>query len=286
MHVEGGNTGLLPRSGPDNVAGPYSATGTQERPVDWRWREAATQLEVNGGSARWHPDPWVAGALIVMADVVRRAEDPPSPIHLAIGDAQAIYHSDSLRKQILEARLIADVPLSDIAAGCEVAELVIQAYEALFFDMAAPHGRWWQGGASLDGLSVKPTGATNFGWALKVIASQYGAKGLQEAIDTLFAVDGRSLAADITLEDVLEETDLFAARFKIASKVRPHTKRMAKASGRYLDSIGRAFTKTDKAEREFNLLAAATIPPPLGREIAEMRKERDRMRQTSVNHEE
>lgn len=109
------------------------------RSVDWRWRLA--QRQCNGNvAARRRRDHWVAAASALASEfeayrLQRRAAPTNAAIVSAVRDASILAHDPTLLQSELRARILANEPATAISDRIAVQSLVIDAYEAVFFDV-------------------------------------------------------------------------------------------------------------------------------------------------------
>ncbi|MBM4089188.1 MAG: hypothetical protein FJ276_07135 [Planctomycetes bacterium] len=184
---------------------------------DWRWQKASRWYNTGVGTDT--DDPWVIRAVAVLWALQARPTVPQLPAEL-YPTAQAIqlYARDALEKQLLEARLLAQQDDKEIAARCGTTPDVIAAYAALFFDVRGPGRKQvWLAGQFFGG--TVPSGCHGqLGDALKQRAFFVGSQAVEELIEVMFTLDGRTVAA-CTAPDLPEES--LMTRFELAIALLP-----------------------------------------------------------------
>ena len=105
--------------------------------VDRRWRIAEL---VARGFTPWETDrsdPWVQRAVtyLQMPPATGTGTEQPAADPVNIATAVAVHKSDKLTRGTLEARILARLPVDQVAAACGLTVEAVQAYEALFFDV-------------------------------------------------------------------------------------------------------------------------------------------------------
>jgi hypothetical protein len=106
-------------------------------PVHRRWRIAEL---VAGGFTAWETDredPWVQRAVTYLK-TASAAGTSTEQIAADLADVDAalqVHKGDTLTRGVLEARILARLPVEQVAAACQLTVGAVQAYEALFFDV-------------------------------------------------------------------------------------------------------------------------------------------------------
>jgi hypothetical protein len=106
-------------------------------PMDRRWRLA--ELVARGFTA-WETDredPWVQRGVTYLktASAAGTSTEQPAADLADVDAALQVHKSDKLTRGVLEARILARLPVDQVAAACGLSEEAVQAYEALFFDV-------------------------------------------------------------------------------------------------------------------------------------------------------
>jgi hypothetical protein len=102
-----------------------------------RWRLAEL---VARGFTPWETDrvdPWVRRAVTYL-QTVSAAGTGTEQFAADLADVDAalqVQKSDKLTRGVLEARILARLPVDQVAAACQLTVGAVQAYEALFFDV-------------------------------------------------------------------------------------------------------------------------------------------------------
>jgi len=184
---------------------------------DWRWQKASRWYNTGVGGDT--DDPWVIGAVAVLLAVQTRSTVPqlPAELHPTVQAIQ-LHARDALEKQLLEARLLAQQDDQEIAARCGTTPDLIAAYAALFFDVRGPGRKQvWLAGQFFGG--TVPSGCHGqLGDALKQRAFFVGSQAVEELIEVMFTLDGRTVAA-CTAPDLPEES--LMTRFELAIALLP-----------------------------------------------------------------
>ena len=97
------------------------------RPPDWRSKVASAGLTVPG-------DKWCERSLAHRPKKGRRTADQE------LVAAYALYDGDPLLRAELEARVLLNQLPEEIALHCRLTSQVVEAYEAVFFDVRRHHG--------------------------------------------------------------------------------------------------------------------------------------------------
>jgi hypothetical protein len=106
-------------------------------PLDRRWRIAEL---VARGFTPWaadQEDPWVQRAVTYLQAPPAAGPEHPAADLANIATAVAVHKSDKLTRGVLEARILARLPVEQVAAACQLTVGAVQAYEALFFDVSS-----------------------------------------------------------------------------------------------------------------------------------------------------
>jgi hypothetical protein len=111
------------------------------RPVDWRWHLAGFLADgaISRDLIRRH-DPWLERAVRFGAthgadgELAADLDDP-------ISGALRLHRGDPVAKLEVEARLLAGQSIAEVADRCGLDPETVEAYEALFFDVADHLGR-------------------------------------------------------------------------------------------------------------------------------------------------
>jgi hypothetical protein len=106
-------------------------------PVDRRWRIAEL---VARGFTPWaadREDPWVQRAVTYLqtASAAGTGTEQPAADLAGVDAALQVHKSNKLTRGTLEARILARLPVDQVAAACGLTVEAVQAYEALFFDV-------------------------------------------------------------------------------------------------------------------------------------------------------
>lgn len=99
-------------------------------PIDWRWQRAEWRLRTRSRRGERQDDEWVRRAFKHQR-WARRGITKDSDI----AQAQQLLAEDVWKRTELESRILADQPTHEIACRLRVSSGVVQAVEALFFDV-------------------------------------------------------------------------------------------------------------------------------------------------------
>jgi len=139
---------VFPEEGKEDPSAPAPAAGAKWRPpvptprpfeFGWEddWPDADWQRAVRaaaGSPCRDAKNPGWVGRAVRYLRALAACATPADP---AVDDAYALRCSaDKLARGVLEARLLADQPAAEIAAACALPVEAVEAYAALFFDVA------------------------------------------------------------------------------------------------------------------------------------------------------
>src|SRR5262249_33481522 len=111
----------------------YLQRGHPLRPPAWRWLRAADLWEQGGEPSTSWDDPWVRKALRLHRALHQEKNLQKRTQLSALFQAYQLYCDESLLRCEVEARLLTDEPLAQIAAKCGTTPTVINAYQQLFF---------------------------------------------------------------------------------------------------------------------------------------------------------
>lgn len=122
----------------------YCSPSCPYRPTRWRFRRAELLFVLNFPARARRDDVWLQRAYDYHRDVWRLRARPPGgrarravPDPVIEGALDLWATTDLLCRWEVEARILADQPYSEVAARTGISEPVIDAYEALFFNVAA-----------------------------------------------------------------------------------------------------------------------------------------------------
>ena len=104
-------------------------------PVHRRWRIAEL---VARGFTPWAADledPWVQRGVTYLQTPSAAGPEQPAADLADVDAALQVHKSDKLTRGVLEARILARLPVDQVAAACQLTVGAVQAYEALFFDV-------------------------------------------------------------------------------------------------------------------------------------------------------
>ena len=195
---------------------------------------------------------------------------------VSIAAAWELWQEDSLAKHLLEARLLAQEDPEEIYARCHLSQLTICAYLMLLFDV---RGRDRKGIWFLHPLSIgKPTGSPvwHFGFALKQFACFHISEDLNDHIDVLCRLDGKTMADGLPDRATAAFGQELAIRQTLAKPLLPNTRPMNELLQRLEEAAvsdllaGRS--SSESIDLAIEILRKAKIPVALRKEIRRVRE--------------
>jgi len=278
MNKEDTNTALLPGSTSDS-AQPSSAAKRHAElmrdHVDGRWRVVVDLFQSSGDERHQHGDPWVA----TMLETLYKTQGPDEALSGPQRDmrgALRIFWGDTLLRQLVEARLLAQEDVATVAQRCLLTEGVVEAYSAMFFNTTGFDG---QGRYRATEAYFPPPGPQSLpcslGRLLKRLALDEGAGELERVIGALLRVKGRTLADGLTEEDLFYGNEDGGIRLSVAMTIPELSARHRKAREAYREAFGlrsRGQTMERRTKLLLDVLMAVRIPGALQRELRELRR--------------
>ena len=205
-----------------------------EKYFDWRFRYAHHLAEHTEKRPIRHADVWVERVANFLAtpqegNVGRRSED----VEFALRDALEIYSSDSLVREVLEARLLAQQSPGYIAGKCKLDELAIEAYEAVFFNVRG--NRRLQVWCRENGPSLPPGNSLvrQLGSVVKRAILTQGPLGINDRIGVLLELDGDTMADGLPEPASSEFPRTFYIRQEFARPLLPHSRTASRLYDRF-----------------------------------------------------
>ena len=169
-----------------------------EKYLDWRLRYGGYLAQNTAKRPIQHADPWVSHVANLLAmHLDDRNGCRPTEVALAIKEAHGIRSSDTLVRQVLEARLLAQQTPSEIAGKCNLSQLTIAAFAALFFDVRGQRRTqvWFR--TSILPQQPKPSLAWQLGSIVKTCIIGHGFEGIEDRIGVLLGLGGTTLADEL-----------------------------------------------------------------------------------------
>jgi hypothetical protein len=248
-----------------------------EKYLDWRFRYAHHLAEHAEELPIQHGDAWVEHAANFLATPqVGNVGCSATDAELAIRDALAIYSSDSLVREVLEARLLAQQSPGYIAGKCRLDELAIVAYEAVFFSVRG-HQRM-QVWCRENYLSSPPGNSLvqQLGSVVKRAIFTQGPVGIEDRIGVLLELGADTLADGLSEPASPEFQRTFYIRQEFAGPLLPHNRTASRLYDRFRQvaagrvSLGRTSYEAILAGME--VLRMARISLALQHELHRLRQ--------------
>jgi hypothetical protein len=203
----------------EQPAADLRVSASDPRPFNWRLLATRQLLAEADEELPRHADPWINDlAQLCYLGRLRSKSFVPTSRHRAIRDAVLLKESGSLAAEVLEARLLAGLPPTWIAAHCPIRPDVIEAYTALHFDVSLPNPkqRWIRTGLL---ANLKPGNRTiwELGTYLKRTGIMLGAPAMEHSIRFLAELEGPTLADGLAEPGTPEFVSDVFARGSIAA---------------------------------------------------------------------
>ena len=111
--------------------------------TDWRWRTAINLAWICTHPEPCPDDPWLKVA-VEFWTITKRGwgNQKPTSLQRAIPDAYALHAHETLERDLVEARLLADESVEEIAQRTGTDVNVVSAYAMLFFDVSSLERRF------------------------------------------------------------------------------------------------------------------------------------------------
>jgi hypothetical protein len=157
----------------------------------------------------------------------------PTDVDFAIKEAFEIYSSDTLVRQVLEGRLLAQQSPGEIASKCTLDQLPVEAYGAVCFDVRG-HRRtqvWFR----TNHLSLPPSNSLvwRLGAIIKGSILLQGHQGIEDRINVLLGLEGDNLADGLPERTSPEFAKTFLIRQEFAGPLLPRTRTASQLSDRF-----------------------------------------------------
>jgi hypothetical protein len=243
--------------------------------VDWRFRRAIQLVDEASGSPPCHEDVWIEEtAWLLYASKTGDNHCQPTPRQGSIREATALRRDDSLEASVLEARLLAQQIPEEIAARCQLPQPVIEAYNALFFDVRGRVHVWFQSAIPL--LAARQHRGWHMGSFLKNLAVSGGSVALEEAIDLLCRLSGPTLAEGLPEPGTVDSVHELIMRANLAFELLRNPNHLQQLQDG-IDRYNLEFRSTGRVSEE----ATSTVVEILHKAklSATLRKEIQRLRQ-------
>jgi len=200
----------------------------------------------------------------------------PTDVDFAIKVAFDVYTSDTLVRQVLEARLLAQQSPSEISDKCSHDQLTIEAYGAVFFDVRG-HRRtqvWFR----TNHLSLPPSNSQvwQLGSIIKNAILTQGHQGIEDRIGILLGLDGDTLADRMPDRTSPEFRKTFLIRQEFAGSLLPQSRTVSRLHDRFRQAAATDLTaghSSDKAvSAGLEILRRAKITVALRKQLKQLRQ--------------
>lgn len=158
-----------------------------ERHPDWRWRTALRLAHENPHGPVEHDDPWVEQAVEYVQAHNRNPRARPSDQHKAIVEACRFQRKDSIARVLVEAGLLGQQPPAEIAEQWGLADKMVTAFGALFFDVQGTTG--WSTWCDAEPIAQSSRGRSRFCHALRRSVRSLGVDALPRTVEILREYD-------------------------------------------------------------------------------------------------
>ncbi|NQU24229.1 MAG: hypothetical protein HQ567_23350 [Candidatus Nealsonbacteria bacterium] len=247
------------------------------RHLDWRFRYASHLVRNSSQRPITHEDPWIQAAVDFCVAHKSGWEDrEPTIVDVSIATALELRQEDSLAKHLLEARLIAQEQPQEIYERCHLSQLTICAYLMLLFDVRGRDRKaiWFS--------HPRPTGKIesaevwHFGFALKQFACFHTSEELNDHIDVLCSLDGKTMADGLPDRATAALGQELASRQALAKSLLPDNRPTKELLQRFDEAVvgdllaGRS--SSESIDLAIEILRKAKIPAELRKEIRRVRE--------------
>jgi hypothetical protein len=200
--------------------GPYEP----DRFINWRWLHAEDLATAFPGFPCENEDRWVEyAARYFQTNQASPKRRRRFKSYVLVERALAIHTGDELRRDILEARLLADETYDDISERMDLSKKAIEGYEKLFFDFRRKReSKLWisEHAIRLDMRCGTPP-------SLGIVLRKYGFHGgrymLEYLLEFVERFTGDNLAADLPDLKTPEGLHELSVRCFLATELLPKT---------------------------------------------------------------
>jgi len=224
-----------------------------------------------------HDDPWVEKAAnCFVACLDGWGEREPTEVEWDFVGARDIATAESLERDLLEARLIAQEHVDDIAARSRFTSSLITMYQKLFFDVEGDEGRRrWFAGPSIS-TPFMPLFKMTLGGAFKMLAYRNGSEALEDTVEVVFELAGPTLADGLPDTETLDGQKELRVRLDLAKLMLPPLRNGECLLDRLFDvpfddEQPSAMT-AEEIEEAVKTLSRAKLPKSVFREIQKLRQ--------------
>jgi hypothetical protein len=248
-----------------------------EQYLDWRFRYAYHLVTESNDEPAKHEDAWLGHAV----DFLKLCQDgngsrEPTDVDFAINGAHDIQMSDTLVRQVLEGRLLAQQSPREIANKCNLDQLTIEAYGAVFFDVRG-HRRtqvWFR----TNHLARPPSKARvwQLGSIIKGSILLQGHQGIEDRIDVILGLDGSNLADGLPERTSPEFAKTFHIRQEFAGPLLPRSRTASRLYDQFRQAAAADLTaghsSAEAVSAGLEVLRRAKITVALRKQLTQLRK--------------
>jgi len=218
-----------------------------------------------------------AAANVFACQLDGQGEFEPTPMNLAFGEALLLSQADTLERHVLEARLLVQEDLEEIAERSRLSLLTITAYAHLMFDVCGVDrkGIWLLQQGQFAG-PIQNADIWMVGHTLKQIACINPSEAFETHVDVLCRLDGKTMADGLPDRATPEFARELGIRQALAQPLLPNTRPMRKLMQRFEEAAtsnlvaGR--TSNEAIDIAVEILSKAKIPVALRKEIRRVRE--------------
>jgi hypothetical protein len=200
----------------------------------------------------------------------------PTDVDFAIKEAFDIYSSDTLVRQVLEGRLLAQQSPGEIASKCSLDRRTIEAYGPVFFDVRG-HRRtqvWFR----TNHLSLAPRNSLpwRLGSIIKDSILLQGHQGIEDRINVLIGLQGDNLADGLPERKNPKFARVFRIRHEFAGPLLPRNRTVSHLYDRFRQAAAADLTAgrlSDEAlSAGLEVLRRAKFPVALKKQLKQVQQ--------------
>jgi hypothetical protein len=200
----------------------------------------------------------------------------PTDVDFAIKSAFDVYSSDTLVRQALEGRLLAQQSPKEIAGKGSLDQLTIAAYGAVFFDVRGhPRTQVW---FRTNHLSLPPSNSLvwRLGSIIKGSILLQGHQGIEDRVNVLLGLDGDNLADGLPERTSPEYAKTFLIRQEFAGPLLPRTRTASRLYDRFRQAAAADLTAGHSSDEAVSagieVLRRAKFPVALKKQLKQLRR--------------
>jgi len=206
-----------------------------------------------------------------------RLNPAPTPVNFAMAEMLNLSQMDSLERYVLEARLLVQEDPQEIAERSHLSVLTITAYSELVFDVRGRDRKEkWLVGWLRPAQPTPDTAVAGMGGTLKHMACFGTNENLEEHIQSLYRLDGRTMADGLPDQPASEAARELASRIPLAKSLLPNTAAMEKLLQRFdeasMNDVEAGRQSIETFHIGIQILRRAKIPAALRNDIRRVRE--------------